>query len=343
MHKIKSFLAVLAICIITIHCTNPAVQLEGVVKNGLEGNGLDSVTVMLKGTEFSAMTDKNGSFSLKVPHSALPGFSFKEINSTMYLKKNPEAPDWILTAEKEGYQQLEYTLSSKPTGLTLNILPEPVEFKASDYTSDYIPYTIRLKEDVKWEDIIDGVRLFYEKRIDKIKPERQLHWNRDVSSPEAYIESVEPNRARFRSIIGAVDEREAVSMEKIRKIAETEKYVVYEVRWPVLREVVPRPALQYWPELDVPRKIYGEGLLLEAKENPRGYAIAVPDADQQPEDLTGMGSGIDEQSQFARRLAENGFTVVVPVVIDRTSRWSRSWKQWLIGSQSKVAVRQKSV
>ncbi len=37
----------------------------------------------------------------------------------------------------------------------------------------------------------------------------------------------------------------------------------------------------------------------------------------------GLNSTIESETQFARRLVENGFTVVVPVVIDRSNRWSR--------------------
>ena len=96
------------------------------------------------------------------------------------------------------------------------------------------------------------------------------------------------------------------------------------MRWPVLEKVSPRPALQDWPSLDVPGQIFGEGLLLEPKGDPVGYVIAMGDANQNPEDLVGMGSGVDENSQFARRLAANGFTVVIPVIVDRTNRWSRN-------------------
>jgi dienelactone hydrolase len=63
-------------------------------------------------------------------------------------------------------------------------------------------------------------------------------------------------------------------------------------------------------------------LLFEPKSTPRGYVVAIPDADQTPEQIAGLAPGIKPDSQFARTLAENGFEVVVPVLIDRTSRWS---------------------
>ncbi len=323
MYK-NQILFIVFVLIFTIKCTSPDYELTGIVQDGLEGGGIAGVEVTLKGTSNRAVTDNNGNFSLKVPYSVKSGIPIEKVNSIPFLKTNNLAIDMVLVAGKSGYQQLEYQISSRITGLVLNILPEPLEFKASDYTSDYIPFTSRLENDVQWESIIDGLRLFYEKRVDALKPERERYWTRDLSSPEAYVASIEPNRDNFRSILGAVDDRESVSMEKLARIGETDKYVIYEVRWSVLKEVLPRPALQDWPELDVPGKIFGEGLLLETKGNPMGYAIAIPDADQDPEDLMGIGGGIDKNSQFARHLAENGFNVVIPVIIDRTNRWSRN-------------------
>jgi dienelactone hydrolase len=324
MYKNKFLFILIAIFVITIRCTSQTYELTGIVEDGLDGKAVTGVEVNLKGTGISTVTDDKGNFSLNVPYSATPGVLVEEIKATPFLNKKATASEMVLIAGKSGYQQLEYRMSSRSIGLVLNILPEPQEFRASDYTGAYIPYTSRLEHDVQWDSIIDGVRLFYEKRVKAIMPERELYWNRDLSSPQAYVTSIEPNRAHFRSILGAVDKRDPVSMEKLARVGETNKYIVYEVRWSVLKEVVPRPALQDWTKLDVPGKIYGEGLLLEPKGTIRGYTIAIPDAGQDPEDLVGMRSGVDKSSQFARRLAENGFTVVVPVVIDRTNRWSRN-------------------
>lgn len=303
MKKNSIVFGVVVLLLLTLKCTGPNLELTGIVQDGLYGEGLAGIEVMLEGTTLSTVTGADGSFSLEVPYS--------------------ETSD-VLLAGKIGYQQEKYQLSSRTSGLVINILPEPKEFKASDYTSSFIPFTSRLEKNVHWESIIDGIRSFYEKRIDVLKPERERYWNRDFSSKDAYFTSVEPNRAHFRSILGVVDERAPGSMEKLAQIGETDQYVVYEVRWSVLHEVVPRPALQEWPALDVPGQIFGEGLLLEPKGEIKGYVIAIPDADQDPEDLVGMKSVIDEESQFARRLAENNFTVVVPVIIDRSSRWSRN-------------------
>jgi dienelactone hydrolase len=134
---------------------------------------------------------------------------------------------------------------------------------------------------------------------------RQQFWHRDVSSPEKYAASIAANREHFRQIIGLVDQRVPVTLERFGNdanpalVAETPTYRIFQVRWPVLDRVT------------------GEGLLLEPKGRTAGFVVALPDADQTPEQLAGLSSGTAADSQFARRLVENGFTVIVPVLMDR--------------------------
>jgi len=82
-------------------------------------------------------------------------------------------------------------------------------------------------------------------------------------------------------------------------VAETSRYRVHQVRWPVLEG------------------FFGEGLLIQPKGETNGHVIALPDADQTPEQLMGLAEGIPRESQAARRLAENGFEVIVPALINR--------------------------
>ncbi len=164
----------------------------------------------------------------------------------------------------------------------------------------------------------EGIDRFLLGEINRSVEERQKLWKRDHSSLLAYQKSVQPNRERFRKYIGAVDQRlpvtalDYVSTTSLpSKIAETEQYSVYAVRWPVLEGV------------------FGEGLLIQPKRTPRGRIVAIPDADQTPEMLVGLAPGIVPENQFARRLAENGCQVVVPVLIDRQDTWSGNEKIWM--------------
>jgi dienelactone hydrolase len=158
--------------------------------------------------------------------------------------------------------------------------------------------------------MMDGLHGFIEDKIARSVEKRSRFWGRDASSPEAYAKSVQPNRERFRKAIGAVDPRLPVRMERFGDddhpalVAEMARYRIYQVRWPVLDGV------------------WGEGLLLEPKGKAVAHVVALPDADRAPEQLAGLAPGVEKEAQFARRLAENGFEVVVPVLIDRDDTWS---------------------
>ena len=142
-------------------------------------------------------------------------------------------------------------------------------------------------------------------QIDASVQTRARLWHRDPSSPEAYERSIQANRESFRKIIGVVDPRLPVTMERFGDddapalVAEGDTFRAYQVRWPVLEGV------------------HGEGLLLEPRGAVRGQVIALPDADQTPEQVAGLSPGVAAGSQFARRLAANGFRVVVPTLVSR--------------------------
>ena len=149
-----------------------------------------------------------------------------------------------------------------------------------------------------------------ERRIADSVKSRGQYWHRDGSSVQAYEQSVAPNRVRFTKLIGVVDARVPVTMERFGDdanpalAAETKTYRVFQVRWPVLEGV------------------HGEGLLVEPKGKPKGFIIALADADQTPEQIAGLAPGVKAESQFARRFAENGFTVIVPMLIYRSDAGS---------------------
>jgi dienelactone hydrolase len=172
---------------------------------------------------------------------------------------------------------------------------------------DTAPLTGQGELDVK---MMDGLHGFIEEKIARSVEHRPRHWKRDTSSPAAYEKSIEPNRGRFRKAIGLVDPRLPARLERFGDddapalVAETGRYRAYQVRWPVLDGVT------------------AEGLLLEPKGDVVADVVALPDADQTPEQLAGLAPGIEGEAQFARRLAENGFRVAVPVLVDRSDRWS---------------------
>jgi dienelactone hydrolase len=167
-------------------------------------------------------------------------------------------------------------------------------------------------------DMVDGITKYLLCRTSEASKERSQFWNRDYRSVAAYNLSVSENRDYFRRIIGAVDSRvESSAPELIGTtdepvpISAGQGYKVYAVRWPVLG-----PVLADYGGLSA------EGLLLQPEQEPVARIVAIPDADWSPEMLAGLLPGVPEAGQFARRLAENGCQVVIPVIIDRDDEFS---------------------
>jgi dienelactone hydrolase len=169
--------------------------------------------------------------------------------------------------------------------------------------------------------MVEGIDCYLTKQTELAAKERAKSWQPDFSSVDAFNKSVQPNRERFRKIIGAIDQRMSVTMAKIATVeqsslvAQTKFYKVYAVRWTVL------PGM------------HGEGLLLEPSEKPKACAVAIPDADWTPEQIVGVAPGVPKESQYARRLAEEGYRVIVPALLNRRNDFSGSPKLGLFTNQ----------
>jgi dienelactone hydrolase len=157
--------------------------------------------------------------------------------------------------------------------------------------------------------LMDGAHRFVDRKIEEAMARRERHWNRDISGETAaYESSIASNRKEFARLIGVVDERAPVRMERFGDdlnpalVAEHSVFWVYQVRWPVL---------------DVTAGVSGEGLLVEPRDRPAGCVVWLPDADQTPEQALGLADGIAPASQAPRLMAEKGFMVVIPVLVNR--------------------------
>ncbi len=105
-----------------------------------------------------------------------------------------------------------------------------------------------------------------------------------------------PDRTRFRHIIGLADPRlPRIELDRRALLATTPAYKIHAVRWTVFDNVD------------------ADGLLIEPTQTPTCHAIAIPDADQTPEQIAQF---------YAVRFAENGCRVLIPALIDRKDEWS---------------------
>ncbi|MFO1458472.1 MAG: dienelactone hydrolase family protein [Verrucomicrobiota bacterium] len=157
-------------------------------------------------------------------------------------------------------------------------------------------------------ELVAGVDRFLLRKIAASVEGRPRHWNRDFTSAEAYVRSVETNRQQLAHILGVRDAR--IPAPQIELVATVEHpaaigrgagYGIQVVRWRSFGDV------------------HGEGLLLTpAGRAPVADVVAVPDAGQTPEQICGLQDGVPPGSQFARRLAENGCRVLVPAIMDRS-------------------------
>ena len=163
--------------------------------------------------------------------------------------------------------------------------------------------------------MVAGIDKFLLREIDQSVTNRAKFWKRDLSSREAYENSVQANRERLRQIIGAVDPRVPITMEGVIDLAMAQaqpaqptRYTITSVRWRVFDAV------------------NGEGLHLRPLAPPVARVVVLPDADQTPEMLAGVQPGLPPEQQLARRLAEQGCEVLVPALVNRDDTHSSSTK-----------------
>lgn len=156
--------------------------------------------------------------------------------------------------------------------------------------------------------LMNGAHRYVDRKIEQAITRRDRHWNRNVSGGRAaYESSIAVHRAEFARLIGVVDERARIGLERFGDdenpalVAERARYRVYQVRWPVFRD----------------GNVHGEGLWVEPRGAAAGYAVVIPDADETPEQAMGMAEGTAPASRIARRLAESGFTIVIPTLVNR--------------------------
>src|SRR4051794_30115625 len=63
--------------------------------------------------------------------------------------------------------------------------------------------------------MVDGIDRYLTRETQAVASQRARFWKPDFSSAQAFDKSVQPNRDRLRKIIGVIDERLPVTMQKL--------------------------------------------------------------------------------------------------------------------------------
>ncbi|MER3416684.1 MAG: hypothetical protein C4297_10805 [Gemmataceae bacterium] len=162
--------------------------------------------------------------------------------------------------------------------------------------------------------LVDGLHRYLDRRTRQVAADRRHRWRLDFSSAQAYARSVEPMRQRLRQVLGMaaqpIDQvhvrTEVVlgPLERTPILAESARIRAYAIRWDAL------------PGVD------GKGILLEPRESARAQVVYLPDADCHPLQACGLTAGPEPPARLPLRLAEAGCRVIVPLLVDRSDRWS---------------------
>ncbi len=204
---------------------------------------------------------------------------------------------------------------------------QPVDSRrveSSTTMADALPGTskLTLTGDIASQ-LVDGVDRFLLDQLAGSVAKRARHWNRDFSSAAAYQASVEKNRVELARILGVVDQRPDDTEPNF--VAQPSRppivgggagFDAYAVTWPAFGEVE------------------AAGLLLEPKTGSAvANVVAIPDCQQLPEHIVGLVPGTPPEAQYARRLAESGCRVLVPLLINREEKLANlTNREWLYRS-----------
>lgn len=158
--------------------------------------------------------------------------------------------------------------------------------------------------------MVAGIHKYLDRELKAAPAKRDELWKPDLASKEALAKSLPAKRDRLRKMLGVVDERVKPNLEyisgpnKSSVIAEIDGCKVHAVRWAVL------------PGIDA------EGLLIEPKDKPKANVVAIPHADQSPEEVAGLTGS----HKFALWCARYGCRVLIPTLIDRNDELSGNAK-----------------
>ncbi|MDR1383560.1 MAG: hypothetical protein LBJ67_06915 [Planctomycetaceae bacterium] len=155
---------------------------------------------------------------------------------------------------------------------------------------------------------------FLNNKLENSVNHREKYWQRNFVDRESYEKSVDPNRERFKFIIGVRDKRKPFASPKLNAtlensalLGETATHKIYSISWSV------------FDSFD------GEGILLEPQgtpnpNTPHKTIIHIPNSNTTPEQILGLnhnGVANGQIENIGFNTAIDGYRVIIPATVDR--------------------------
>lgn len=146
--------------------------------------------------------------------------------------------------------------------------------------------------------MVEGISRWLERETSEVAERRFERWQ-NAAEGGAWAQFRAERREQLRRMLGVVDPLVSGVLEETSAITVDDS---------ASQRSADSPRLVRWPVFG---GVHGEGLLLRPRGKARALIIALPDADQSPEEFA-----------LAKLLAVHGNLVLVPALMDRRDRWS---------------------
>lgn len=177
-------------------------------------------------------------------------------------------------------------------------------------------------------ELVAGADRFLLREIEANKQKRSQFWQSLPDDQAIYNSELEKLRDELQNRLGVRDTLASdttpymlTSIQRSSIVGRGSGFEIHRVQWRSFGDC------------------YGRGLMLVPVDQQGvptktvGQVVALPDCEISPEQLVGLQPGVKAVSQYARILAENGFLVVVPILVNRSDRMPKlSNREWLYRS-----------
>jgi len=147
---------------------------------------------------------------------------------------------------------------------------------------------------------------YFNSEIRRQRKEFEEKWLQGAVSPTLIHSLVQSKRLRLLEMIGAQVERNPITKVREKTVGAEDKYWVKTAEWTAFTLDGQSNPITVWCIVLIPKR-----------EGPLPAIVALPDAMETPDMISGLSVSTFSNHQFAKRLAENGYVALVPLLILR--------------------------